>query len=234
MHPPIHLRPAIAMIELILALVIMGITLMSAPMLLSVATQSSIVALQQEGINEAASRASMIMTYPWDEADINDSCIPPVLHVTNGDNALNINTSTNRRIGVPLMSNSRTFVCGGRNDFNASTLGSELGDATPDDMDDFADTSLALENSGSGGKDYLEQTTVSIATVVGYKSDGNVSYNSATVSYVPGAGIATTNIKGIDINLTSTSSIDELEKTIVMHAFSCNIGGREFVSKVIP
>ncbi|MCF6207545.1 MAG: type II secretion system protein [Sulfurovum sp.] len=224
-------RPAIAMIELIFALVIMGIVLMSAPMLISTASQSTSVALQQEGINEAASRVSMIMTYPWDEADTNDSCIPPVLHVTNGDDELDMNASSSRRTGVPLQTNSRTFVCGGRNDFNASVIGSEGGDL--DDIDDFTNTSLVVDLSGSGGTDYIEQGTVSIATTISYQSD-NADYNSSTVSYTPMAGAVTTNIKGIDVNLTSTSSVTELSKTIVLHAFSCNIGGREFAHKVIP
>ena len=61
------LRPAIAMIELIFALVIMAIVLMSAPMLISTATKSGYVAIQQEAINAAASQVNMIMGYHWDE-----------------------------------------------------------------------------------------------------------------------------------------------------------------------
>ena len=83
-----HMRTAIAMIELIFAIVIMGIVLMSAPMLISTASSTTTVALQQEGINEASSRISMILTYPWDQNDINDSCISPVLHVSSGDSEL--------------------------------------------------------------------------------------------------------------------------------------------------
>ena len=59
-----RLRPAIAMIELIFALVIMGIALMSAPMLITVSTQSIEVSLQQESLNEASSRVNMLLTYP--------------------------------------------------------------------------------------------------------------------------------------------------------------------------
>jgi len=43
-------RKAIAMIELIFAIVVMGIVMLSAPMLVNKATQSSYVALQQESI----------------------------------------------------------------------------------------------------------------------------------------------------------------------------------------
>jgi len=60
-------RPAIAMIELIFAIVIMGIVMMSAPMLVSTASKSGFVAIQQEGISEVASQLNMILSYAWDE-----------------------------------------------------------------------------------------------------------------------------------------------------------------------
>ena len=225
-------RPAIAMIELIFALVIMGIALMSAPMLVSTATKSTTVALQQEGINEAASRIAMIMTYPWDENDLNDSCIPPVLRVSQGDSALNeVNTTANpdtgRRIGVPKDSDSRTFLCGGSR-LDASAIGSEGGDR--DDIDDFSGTGGLV--SIDGGPDYIETTTVNIATSIYYTSD-TASYNSSTFGYSFSHATAapTTNIKGISVTLTSTSGVNELQKTIVLHGFSCNIGGMEFAKR---
>ncbi|NKQ41562.1 MAG: type II secretion system protein, partial [Sulfurovum sp.] len=83
-------RDAIAMIELIFSIVVMGIVMMSAPMLISTASKTTSVALQQEGIHEAASRVNMIMTYEWDENALNGVCSsqPPILKVTNGDEKL--------------------------------------------------------------------------------------------------------------------------------------------------
>ena len=223
-------RPAIAMIELIFAIVVMGIVMMSAPMLISTAAQSVSVALQQEGINEGSSRVSMIMTYAWDENDTNDSCIPPVLLTTAGDPELNITATNHRRIGVPVSSNSHTFLCGAM-ELNASiALGSEAGDM--DDLDDFSDINLTLDITGAGGKDYIETGTVNLATNVNYIVD-NANYSNATITYTPGGTpIGTTNIKSITVIVTSTSSTSELEKNITLKAFSCNIGGYEFESRV--
>jgi len=94
-------RPAIAMIELIFSIVIMGLVLLSAPMLISTATKSTTVALQQEGINEVASRINMILTYEWDENDASSLCaaFPSILRVTNGDDELEAVAAT----GLPLM-----------------------------------------------------------------------------------------------------------------------------------
>jgi len=217
-----YLRPAIAMIELIFAIVIMGIVLMSAPRLISTASNSTTVVLQQEGINQAVSRISMVLGYPWDEADTNDSCIPPVLDVTHGDIALKpiSATDSSRRIGVPLATRSRKFnSCGVH--LNASSLGADAGDL--DDIDDFSNTSL-VSAQHIGGGDYIETGTVSIATAVSY-GDDNATYSGTTITFVPGAGTATSNIKNINVTITSTSGVDELNKTITMKAFSCNVGG---------
>jgi len=158
------IKPAIAMIELIFAIVVMGIALMSAPMLISIARQSTPVAIQQEAINQAVSRITMILTYPWDEQDTNDSCIPPVLHVTNGDDELkSISGNLSRRAGIPATSNTRKFnTCG--NTLNASTtLGPDANDQ--DDIDDFIGTNSLSQIQNKGGR-YLGRSSTSITTAV--------------------------------------------------------------------
>jgi len=228
------LRPAIAMIELIFAIVIMGITMMSAPMLISTATQSTYVALQQEGINEAASRVNMIMGYAWDENNTDDRYVPQILHVTNGDNALDVNGNTARRIGIPTKS-QRTFISsdGSVSDLNASsTLGSDAGDL--DDIDDFIGD-IALNLIQAAAVDYTERATININTAVTYVSDSTSSgYDQTIITYSPFAANATSsNVKAITVTLTSTdvANADVLKKTIILRAFSCNIGGYEFKTR---
>ncbi len=219
----IHQRPAIAMIELIFAIVIMGIVMMSAPMLISMAAKSTTVALQQAGISQAVSDVSAILTYEWDENNLNDVS---VLHVTDGDDELNATIANPRvRAGVPDYADrvSRTFST-----LNASTLGIE--GTEKNDIDDFNGTTLDLDTSGSGGKDYIEQDTVDIATSIYYTPDtATYSNSSFAYNFTPDATAGgSSNIKAIKVTVTSTSSIDELEKTIILHAFSCNLGGYTF------
>ena len=237
MHNKI-LRPAIAMIELIFALVVMGIVMMSAPMLISTTAQSTNVALQQEGINEAASRVNMIMGYAWDENNVDTTYRPPILNVTNGDSAFNKVGSTERRIGIPLES-KRTFIRSDTNttsNLNASTLQSDSGDS--DDIDDFTgNISLDLipEANDNNDIDYVEKTTVNINTVVNYSNDSVTGgYNQSSINYTPFSSASpTTNIKSIIVTLTSTdtTNADVLGKTIILRAFSCNIGGYTFEEK---
>ena len=242
-------RPAIAMIELIFAIVVMGIVMMSAPQLLSTASKSGYVAIQQEGINEAATQVNMILDYPWDENDTNASR-NTVLVVSNGDSELDANKSSGayneRRAGTPKNS-TRLFygtggVPGGR--FNASVIsnsdnGDDAGeDANKsihrDDIDDFNGTSvnLVLDGAVAGASDYIEKgNKINIARTVNYMND-TASYNDGggagaggTLTFNPFNNKAgTTNIKHIQVTLTSTSGVAELDKTITLHAFSCNIG----------
>ena len=231
------LRPAIAMIELIFAIVIMGIVMMSAPMLINTATKSSYVALQQEGINEAASRVNMIMGYAWDENNINDSYVPTILYTTSTTTDLNISGTTGRRIGIPMTS-QRTYILSDTNHTKlfASTLPSV---ENRDDIDDFiGDISLIFDERDDNTVGYVEKTTININTTVAYSSDsldsGNYSQNIITYTPFTASPTPTSNIKSITVTLTSTdtNNSDVLEKTIILRAFSCNIGGYEFKERV--
>ena len=232
------MRQAIAMIELIFAIVVMGIVMLSVPQLLSTASQSGIVSIQQEAINEASTQANIIMGHYWDENNITGHDTP-LLYTTNGVADLN-NTSGDtvspRRIGTPANS-ARLFIgASGKSYFATLPLGSEGGDR--DDIDDFNDTTYNLRNFETSTHDYIEKTTINIANGVSYISDavtngtyqdpGNtdadndLTFDLNTTAMPAGQS---TNIKHITVTLTSTSAAQELnQKQIVLHAFSCNIG----------
>ena len=117
----VSLRPAIAMIELIFALLIMGIVMMSAPMLISTASKSSAVSTQQEAINEAAAQLNMILGFHWDEQDTDERYPDPLLIVDSTTSGLGVSGTTARRIGTPSES-FRAFVReDGAENLNASS-----------------------------------------------------------------------------------------------------------------
>jgi hypothetical protein len=233
------LRPAIAMIELIFAIVIMAIVLLSAPQLIRTSTQSGYVAIQQEAINEAASQVNLILGYSWDENNTNEIFLPSVLRVTHGDASLKEVGSTGRRAGTPTHSYRSLYRADGK-DFNASVIGSDGGDS--DDMDDFDGTNnLVMIESASS--DYIETSTINIATTVRYGSDtpvpGTGPYSNlggdTEISYSPNlnsTATPTTNIKFITVRLTSISPLKELDKNITFNAFSANIGGYELEERI--
>lgn len=222
------LRPGIAMIELIFALVIIGITLMSAPMLISTAEKSGYVAIQQEAINEAATQVNMIMGYHWDQNTADERFLDPILMVSSGVSDLaEVNTTSNpntgRRLGTPTQS-YRTFIINNSR-LSASTIPS-TGNNNKNDITDFiGDTNLTLIKSSSS--EYIETTSININTAISYSED-NVSsgYNQSSIVFNPfTASGGTTNIKSIIVSLTSLGGVSELDKNIVLRAFSSNIGG---------
>jgi len=222
------MRPAIAMLELIFAIVIMGIILMSAPQLISTATKSGYVAIQQEAINEAASQVNMIMGYHWDENDADEKYIDPILAST-GDTDLDEEGTTGRRLGTPKES-YRAFVRSDGQRFNASALGGDLGDTEEDDIDDFEGDSRLIEIEAAVA-DTVEKTTIKINKTISYSAD-EADYTQSSFTYDPfSASGGTTNIKSITVTVTSDSGQDELEKKIILRGFSCNIGGYKLVER---
>ena len=241
------LRPAIAMIELIFAIVIMGIVLMSAPMLISTAAKSGYVAIQQEAINEAASQVNMIIGYHWDESTTDESFLDPIVQVSAGHAELkeaNISgVLTGHRLGTPQES-LRGFIRSDGNRTSASIIGiidtGETGQYNEDDIDDFDGSTSLKEIDDAGSVDYVEDnTTINIATEVRYISDtanyttptsGVMTFNPDFTGTGATASTASTNIKRITVTLTSSGPA-ELNKNIVLHAFSCNIGGYRLEEK---
>lgn len=229
-------RPGIAMVELIFAIVIMGIILMSAPQLINTAAKSGYVAIQQESINEAASRVNMIMGFHWDENSADETVLDPILQTASpvGDLAESTyadGNGTGIRRGTPKES-YRSFVRPDGSRFSATAAGALGNDGIENDIDDFTGT-IGLVLSGAGtGEDYIEKN-VTIVTEVRYISDApdwnSYNTNTNTINYDPNFTQTlgtTSSVKRISTTLTSDAgSPDELDKTITLHAFSCNIGG---------
>ncbi len=76
--------------------------------------------------------------------------------------------------------------------------------------------------------DNVETTTIVISKAINYSTDTVTGgYNQPNITYTPfvdAASGTTTNIKSITVTLTSTSGVDDLNKSISLRAFSCNIG----------
>lgn len=229
------------MIELIFAIVIIGIVLLSAPMLIQQSSQSNAVTLQQEAIAAAASHTSILLTKHWDEVDANVSAssVAPILKTSNGDirfdfNATHTRTGIENNISGRLISVWIGAVYGPL--FASTTLGSDAGDS--DDVDDYENSNLGLalystgqETNASTG-DYVD-LNLTMTTRVRYINDSPSSFtihssarNIQNDYSIPFAG--TSSIKFVNVQLTTAnpalSNTNELNKSILLQAFSCNIG----------
>ena len=223
-------KKGIAMLWLIFALVIMGIVLMSAPMLIQQSIKSSNVALQQEAIVTTASQMAIVLSMNWDEnnTDAGNSYILEVNRTSFTFPPLGL-----MKGGLPL-ENVRSFEQNSSKKPTSSThFGKDSNETTYtdfDDVDDYDGSSFGLmlfngESSTSDIGEYVD-TNVSLSTTVRYTKEDDISENITTGSF--------SNVKAIQVNLTSNSGVAELEKNITFKAFSCNIGTFSIDGKELP
>ena len=233
----IRFRKAIAMIELIFAIVIMGIVMMSAPRLLSQASKSSMMVAQQEAIASVSTNIGMILTRHWDEQDTNSSTRPPIL-ITKGNSALNqveINGKpTGNMKGMPALS-SRSFLTSLGEELNATKVADFKTEADFDDVDDYDGDSaelgnpLSTDSTSTQAGDYIDDSLV-ITTTVSYISDNPTSGSYASSSlnlnapFSSASSGTTSNIKSVMNNVKSGDHDDELGVDVTLRAFTCNIG----------
>jgi len=231
------LRKAIAMIELIFSIVIMGIVMLSAPMMLTTATKSTLVSFQQESIAIAAAHANTLMTYAWDEKNTESyaggALQSRILTVSaaGGDPELNVRVGTRRIMDANLSSLSSTFGIADGN----GTIAGLFTEVRKDDIDDFNGTSpsLSIANTTSTTAksyqdDYMD-INITLNTDISYLDD-DINYNACGTTgngctfnrpFNGGDQVLSSNIKRIQVTLTSSNVSD---KNILLKSFMCNIG----------
>lgn len=216
------------MIELIFALVIMGITLLSAPLLISQASNTNTVAFQQESIAIIASHTNAILTYAWDEQNTESriNFENRILRVNDGNVAL---SESNRTLpGIrqfdpdPLAVATTTLGI----DTNLTTV-----EIVNDDVDDFITNVITVnpattDATSTNDGDYID-TTIQLTTQVAYMEEKNVAFTTNSLVYnIPKAAqVATSNVKYITTSLTS--NLAGIDKDIRLKAFMCNIGAAQ-------
>jgi len=228
------------MIELIFAITVMGIVMLSAPMLINRATQSTYVALQQESIAAAAAQINMIMSSEWDAIDANMTIGTPVLQT---NSAVFNQCTTNTPPSGVTDANGRYCVGKDGNRYFATApnkLGPEGTEGTfYDDVDDYNGQSFGLsvynsETYQTYKGDYID-VNITVSSSVFYgddvprNKDGVVgTYGTTTTFSNPFSSTITsgsTNIKLISVTLGTTNTTDEINrKSIRLSTFMCNIG----------
>ncbi len=243
-------KRGIAMIELIFALVIIAIVLLSSPMLINQSMSSSFVALQQEAIAATASQVSMLLSKPWDEEDTNGDA--PIISLGNPNNSPfnnsfngikdSTNTRTSERGGVPVppapigkdvneTEANATLSFDDIDDYNGFNMGisvfvnnSNVAETTSADIGDYVDVNLSISNSITFADD-APNGDIAWNVTAGTINAGNTIFTTQNLGTSGGATIES-QIKFVRVNLTSDNPSDtsELNKSITLNAFSCNLG----------
>lgn len=216
------MRRSFTLIELIFAIIVISIAMLAIPPLFRQLTSQTQESLKSEAVLQSYRTILSILTYAWDEnspsPDTNRSYI---LDVTNGDNELDRNGASRFRRADFGQKASRKFFQNAT--YATTTLGPEGGDE--DDIDDFDGK---VEHITKEAGDIL--LDMNLTTKVNYISD-SANYSSSTIAFtIPTASAAaSTNIKLIEVNATSTDG-----DLVVLRAFSCNVGEPRLESKELP
>ena len=227
------------MIELIFAIVVMGIALLSAPMMLETAGKSNNVAFEQESIAIVAAQISSMLTYAWDEQNTQIFAPNAILNVAEGDAELDGNNTRTSALRRPAPNNATAVGTFGINRENETTGGVTHFEALPDDVDDFHNTEsiLTIAKSGNQASQYgdIMDTSVKMNTVVTYlndtadysncSTDDGCTFSKTTENaWVNVVKVNSTNIKLIT---TTLSSSNVAGKKIKLRAFMCNMGAAQ-------
>jgi hypothetical protein len=216
------MRKASSMIELVFAIVIMGIAVSALPMVLLQSQNNNALALQQEVILATKTKLGYLLSYEWDvnSYDTNAS-VSRVLDTnasTSADSAFY--TITTRRIGHVAADKRRRL----RDDMRAPTIvgSANWGNAALGDIDDF-DGRSETTTVVSADMDYI--FNLELNSTVNYISDSPSSgnYNNQDVNFTFNASSTPanqTNIKMITVRTNDTSH----NVNIVLRAFASNIG----------
>jgi len=239
-------RKAVAMIELIFSIVIMGITLMSAPMLISTASKSSMLTMQQESIAAAVTQMNTIMTTEWDHMDTNGTIGSPILktdsdtfnqcagaldEAPSGTTGLSSGGRYCQGLGGPSISYDATATIG--------TDGTLIEMTSYDDVDDYDNKSYTVtvyegDDYATSSGDYIDKD-ITITSRVFFAEDEARNTDNSTGNYGQTTTFSnpfrnntpagTTNIKIISLQLTSSNDAEELsDKQVNLSAFMCNVG----------
>lgn len=233
-------RAAFSLIELVLAIVIIAISVMTIPLMLSQSGNNNAFAITQESILAARTKMGNILTYEWDRnsTENNASSITyiRVLDVQNGDVELRrsntYDTDTNRRVGHVISSYRRRFHDGNMTEAFMTFPFSAVNDTNFTNINDFhgkTENFTSLSNDLDYVREFNMTTSVSYIsdetdyTLQTVRFDFNVS-SSADIENVN----LSTNIKMIELEVQSEDG-----QPFTFRTFSSNIGQTDLLKREV-
>ncbi|MBV5278309.1 MAG: hypothetical protein J0647_04635 [Campylobacteraceae bacterium] len=213
------MRKAASMLELVIAIVVMGIAVMSLPLILTQSQNANALALQQEVILATKTKLGYILSYEWDANSYDANASVSRVLDTNGSTSADaaFHTATTRRIGHIQADNRRRL--GDTMAVPTANGGANWGSVALGDIDDF-DVKDENTTIASQTMDYI--FNLQLHSTVNYISD-TATYANQDMNFTFNASSTPanqTNIKMITVRTRDTSN----NVNIILRAFASNIG----------
>jgi len=228
-------RSAFTMIELIFAIVLISISMLSIPMVLRQDAKNQEDSLMQEGIMLAAAKSVEIASYSWDPSSSVDLTLSKdqMLGTTAGDNELGV------RRAVPFGNYSngqfpqdlRRRMSDVNNTRTATAIGGFV--ANPTSINDY-NGEIQVIPGGTPEFAYKKQWTLS--TQISYVSDAATYTTSPTLNdfnFPIVASGGTTNIKMITVTAqdTTPTTLGSANNRVVLRSYAFNIGEPDYYKR---
>ena len=233
-------RRGFTMIELVFAIVIMALAVITIPTILVSNARHVETNLLQEAVLMATAQMGQTLSYKWDDNSSLNTTLAKTeaLDIGNpGDSELfrvnfdhfyhngDINASDfrrghfleplHRRMSPPYGAEVRT-VSGG--------LGADSVGEVMDDIDDIASYSSTLTDTDEFGY----KGTYRITGGAAYVTDA-AAYNANTIAFnFNPSGVAISNLKMITINVEKQDSAGNFQPVVLLRSFAANIGETDF------
>ncbi len=220
---------AFTMIELIFAIIVISIVVISMPMMMKAnedAVESNIV---QEALFASSAKMMQVLSYPWDENSTDNTGVyGKVIDISGGTAAykrsdangtLDVNSSY--RVGHILQDNHRRF-----HDYTspyANTIGALATNvATPTALNNTGQTNVPFDNPLSSATGYKNNYTMDVS--VGYISD-----TPSSTFIFPNIGETTTptNIRLLTVTIKDSNG----NPLTLLRSYSSNIGEFDFAKR---
>lgn len=234
-------RHAFTMIELIFALVIMGIVFVSLPVILLRNADALEENLIQESIFLASAKMNHITSFQWDEnsseTGVGTLSTADVIDVSGtGASSLDRNVS-DFRVGHFQEDKHRRMSPIGNS--RSATAISDLGREGViyddiDDFDDFNNTALVLSaGTVTSATGYKKAYRIDVAVYYVDDDDGGAFFNGAatqdfTFGTTPATG--TTNLKMIEVSIDQNDTTG-WEQTLLLRSYAANIGETDYFKR---
>jgi len=203
-------RPAFTLLEVLFAIVIVGVTMVSVPVIINSNARGFDVTITQEAIFAASAELNQVLALSWDENSIENNNTTASRVINPGD----CNATTNRRpghISQPL--HRRCLDDNTTTPTPSANFGLDGGEIDADDIDDInRDQKLMFANSTTTASGYKHE----------YRSDFDINY----------AGIGAVNALAEDAKLIEiVVENDSGEVVTVLRSYTLNIGEVDYYSR---
>lgn len=240
------MKKAFSIIEVVLAIIIIGISMLAIPTIISQSTLSNLHAIRQEAILSAKMQMSLMFAMPWDSKSIDSKTASHKVTLTDSKTPglqNPIDTNGNEITGSKARENLKTNIYTKEKASKPSenTKNTKKLDGL-DHLNNFSkELIIKTDNTKKGDRDLIVpiKTKFSVSYIDdslkkgNYLKDQNTEFNFTTTTKTD-----TTNIKMIELKTCFTEEgknreCSDKNKDIILRAYSANVAPAFIITKEI-